>query len=195
MDDGHNNTPVCCCNIHNKGAQLLLQLCSYFYGTFLYYRWADYKNNLYLKSLLSNLHLKSSTYHLSPPKNIFMNMWCSVTITHRVFTGDYKEGPWEPWLWLQRFRRAPGEGRLRQHDPPPWPRRAGRVEILWSHPSGTARKLWDKFFIWVNSPTDFSARVQLVFRISYAAATEFVLLLNGERNLFTYLPTAPLVEH
>lgn len=54
-----------------------------------------------------------------------------------VFTGDHQEGPGEPRLWLQRVRRAPGEGRLRQHDPPARPRRAGRPQTIRSHPAGT----------------------------------------------------------
>lgn len=53
-------------------------------------------------------------------------------------------------------------------------------------------KFWDKW----DKSTDFSPRVQLAFRISYAAATEFVLLLNRERNLFNCTRNfGPLVEH
>lgn len=150
MDDGHNNTPVCCCNIHNKGAQLLLKLCSYFYVGPLAPFYITDEQSGEKKSTTTKFTLKSQlkisylsfVKHPPVPPNIFLNMWCSVTITHRVFTGDCKEGPWEPWLWLQRVRRAPGEGRLRQHDPPAWPRWAGRLETLWSYSSGTTRKLW-----------------------------------------------------
>lgn len=58
-----------------------------------------------------------------------------------VFTGDHQEGPGEPRLWLQRVRRAPGEGRLRQHDPAARPRPAGRPQALRSHPAGTCIRL------------------------------------------------------